>query len=57
MIGIIIWQVQENHIYKNAFQEKQKEFLVFKDQLGKLEIANQRLETEKQNRDNDLKDK
>ena len=30
--------------------------LVFKDQLGKLEIANQRLEMEKQNCDNDLKD-
>ena len=36
MIGIIIWQVHENHIYKNDFEEKQKEPLVFEDQLGKL---------------------
>ena len=56
MIGIIIWQVHENRIYKNDFQEKQKELQAYDDRLGKLEIANQRLEMEKQNCDNDLKD-
>ena len=55
MIGIIIWQVYENHKYKNDFEAKQKEPPVFDDQLGKLEIDNHRLETEKQNCDKDLK--
>ena len=65
MIANIIWQVHENHQYKNYLQEKQKKLLAFEEQLNRLEIENQglelgrdnqRLEIVKQSCENELKD-
>ena len=42
--------------YKTESKEKQRELHAFEQRLGKLEKDNQRLETEKQKRKNDLKD-
>ena len=51
----ILW-TQKKKKYKTESKEKQRELHAFEQRLGKLEKDNQRLETEKQKRKNDLKD-